>query len=679
MGRIASICAAGALAMLAACAPDAQDAAPNVAQDPVQTPPQDPQALIEHTRLATPADDTPVRTYTLADETRPILGSPAERTLRLPVPADQGPDFDFVLPPMVQRMPGTTLIATGVFQRGKRVERITPRRLKLAGTTATIRLPPDARGPGAAPVLTLSLTRPPTTPVVEERSASVVVPREATLHFAYALTDAAGAPGAGAVVLEVEGTRDDETKILWSTTVQPGTAAAHQWRDVTVPLATRADTHIAFTFRARAAGATPAILTPLWGDPTIVAPGTRIPERRNVILISLDTLRADRVGVYGSYRPTTPVLDALAAESAVLTNAWAPWPETSGSHMSLFTSRYPSEHGVKGFVSAPARTIELLAERLRRDGYLTRAFTEDGGVWANAGFARGFSAYGERRSPDFVYRGEAAGTFGDAIAWLEAHADRTFFLFVHTYEVHAPYAPPTDYEELFSEIPPREPGRLGTEALAYDRETRHVDHQVGRLLEALRRLDLDHRSIVIITSDHGEEFGEHGNRGHGRSLHREVLHIPMIVWAPGLIANARLATPASLLDIAPTVLALTGLAPDPTHRGQSLAPALRSGRSDAADDDRILFAEVDRLDRGQPYRHLAARRAGHTAILDLADESVRCYGSDDPGETRPGPDCADLVGALVTHRESAQPTTGVAPDALDPRLVEKMRALGYLE
>ena len=678
MGRVASLCTAVALATLAACASDTHDTAPDAAHAPAQEPARD-QALIEHTRLAEPAGDAPARTYTLADETRPILGSPAERTLRLPVPSGEGADFDFALPPMVQQMPGTTLIATGVFQRGKRVHRITPRRLAIQGTTATIRLPPGARGPGPAPVLTLALTRPPTTPVVEERTAAVRIPDGATLHFAYALADAAATPGAGPVALEVEGVRDGHATILWSTTVQPGTAAAHQWRDVSVPLAALADAPAAFTFRARAAGATPTILVPLWGDPTIVAPATRVPERRNVILISLDTLRADRVGVYGAYRATTPILDVLAAESAVLTNAWAPWPETSGSHMSLFTSRYPSEHGVKGFVSAPAATIELLAERLRRDGYLTRAFTEDGGVWANAGFARGFSAYGERRSPDFVYRGEAAGTFSDAIAWLEAHAARTFFLFVHTYEVHAPYAPPADYQTLFGDIPPREPGRLGVEALAYDRETRHVDHQVGRLVDALRRLELDRRSIVIITSDHGEEFGEHGGRGHGRSLHREVLHIPMIVWAPGLIPNARLALPASLLDIAPTVLALTGLAPDPTHRGQSLATALRNGRADGTHDDRVLFAEVDRLDRGVPYQHLAARRAGHTAILDLADESVRCYGSDDPGETSPGPDCADLVSALVTHRESARPTNGVAPDALDPRLVEKMRALGYLE
>jgi len=678
MGRIATIASTVVLATLMACAPGPENTAPDAAGDQARGTDAG-HALVEHARLADPADGTPARSYTLADETRPILGTPAEQTLRIPVPAGQHADFDFALPPKVLRMPGTTLIATGVFQRGKRVERITARRLTVRGATATIRLPAGARGPGPAPVLTLALTRQPATAVVEEQTAPMLVPGEATLHFAYALADAAAVPESGAVVLEVEGTHDAGAEILWSTTVQPRTAAAHQWRDVAVPLATLGDTRVTFTFRARAAGATPAVLVPLWGDPTIVVPATRIPERRNVILISLDTLRADRVGVYGSYRPTTPILDALATESAVLTNAWAPWPETSGSHMSLFTSRYPSEHGVKGFVSAPAATIELLAERLRRDGYLTRAFTEDGGVWANAGFARGFSAYGERRSPDFVYRGEAAGTFSDAIAWLETHAARTFFLFVHTYEVHAPYAPPPDYKTLFSEIPPRESGRLGSEALAYDRETRHVDHQVGRLLDALRRLKLDRRSIVIITSDHGEEFGEHGSRGHGRSLHREVLHIPLVVWAPGLIPHARLALPASLLDIAPTVLALTGLVPDPTHRGQSLAAALRAGTDDDVDGDRILFAEVDRLDRGVPYQHLSARRAGHTAILDLADESVRCYGSDDPGETRPNTDCADLVSALVTHRESAQPIDGVAPDALDPRLVEKMRALGYLE
>jgi arylsulfatase A-like enzyme len=423
------------------------------------------------------------------------------------------------------------------------------------------------------------------------------------------------------------------------------------------------------------------VLFPLWGDPTITHVSERPASHRNLILISLDTLRADRVGVYGSYRPTTPALDALAAESAVFTNAWSPWPETSGSHMSLFTSRYPSEHGVTGFIVAPAAALELLAERLRREGYLTRAFTEDGGVWAQAGFARGFSAYSERRSPDAIYRGEAAATFADATRWVRAHADRPFFLFVHTYQVHAPYTPPRSHAELFPGIVAREPTAFAADALSYDREVRFTDDQLAGFIGSLRELGLADRTIVIITSDHGEEFGEHGDRGHGRSLHREVLAVPLIVWAPGLLPPARVDTPASLLDVAPSVLELLALEPTPSYRGTSLVgavPAAAPRRSPAPDAPRDVFGEVDRFDRKRVHQ-VSVRREGRTAILDLTTNAVRCYGPDDAGEQRPSDACPDLVARITEHRQSMKPLGTLAPQAVDPRLIEKMRALGYLQ
>ena len=222
------------------------------------------------------------------------------------------------------------------------------------------------------------------------------------------------------------------------------------------------------------------MLLPVWADPTIVAPAPSGPRRRNVILISLDTLRADRLAMNGAYRLPMPQIDAYARDAVGFTDAWSVWPETSGSHMSLFSSRFPSEHGVTNFITAPAPSLELLAERLRREGYLTRAYTEDGGVWAHAGFARGFSAYAERRSADFVYRGEVAAVFADATRWVDANKDRTFFLFLHTYQVHSPYSPPESHRSLFKDIPPREPPGLQAFALAYDQEARYTDTTSGR-------------------------------------------------------------------------------------------------------------------------------------------------------------------------------------------------------
>jgi arylsulfatase A-like enzyme len=213
----------------------------------------------------------------------------------------------------------------------------------------------------------------------------------------------------------------------------------------------------------------------------------------------------------------------------------------------------------------------------------------------------------------------------------------------------------------------------------YDGSIRYTDDQLRLLFEELEAAGFLDDALVVVTSDHGEEFGEHGGRGHGRSLHREVLQVPLIVWAPGLIPPARLAEPASLLDVAPTVLDLLGLPPDPGHRGRSLAAALRAATPDTAATERAIFAEVDRVDRGRRYRLLAIRRAGRTAILDVGDESVRCYGADDPGERHPTTDCGELVEALLEHRSTAGATGGHPTEAIDPRLVEKMRALGYLE
>ena len=645
---------------------------------------RDPLAPAEVLRLGAPPPGTLPQLYTLADETRPVLALPPESRVDLTVPPDAAPTHTFPLP---EGLPDELVIASGSLRRANRVMPFSPQVLTVAtnpdGTRmGTLTLPPAARGPGPESAFTLTLTTPPGG-ASEIRVPETTIPADAKLTFAFGLSEAAFIPGSAPVAFELAARTEDADEVpLWSIVLTPAIGTSPRWGEATVGLRKLAGRRVEFVYRSRPQGGGRPVLVPLWSDPTIVAPASRPPARRNVILISLDTLRADRVGAYGAYRPTTPALDALARESVVFTDAWAVWPETSGSHMSLFTSRYPSEHGVTSFISAPAPSLELLAERLRREGYLTRAFTEDGGVWAHAGFARGFSAYGERRSPDFVYRGEAAATFADAARWVESHVDRTFFLFVHTYQVHAPYSPPEGYRDLFADIAAREPGDGGIPALAYDREVRFTDDQVGRFLDALRRLGLTERSIVIVTSDHGEEFGEHGGMGHGRTLHREVLQVPLIVWAPGLLAPARVVTPASLLDVAPTVLELLDLGADPSHRGTSLAAAARAAaRDQRLSDDlarRPIFGEVDRTERVR-FHMVSVRQNGRSAVTDVPSARTLCYGADDPDEHRPGTDCPDLAALASRHRETTIPVATHAPPMADQRLIEKMRALGYLE
>ena len=652
-----------------------------------------PRERAEAIRLIAPAPGTLPSTYTLGDETRPVLASPPELRLQLSVPSGLRDRFSFRVPDQSFR---GELVASGVYDRYKHVFALPPQLLPVetdpAGEgNATIDLPALTRGPGPVSQLTLVLTRPPETATAETVSAPLEIPRGARLHFAYALTEAAALPGAAPVGFEVvaravaadaSGTAEQHgasgaEQSVWSAVEHVQLAQLARWHEVTVDLGALADRRVVLVFRARAAGDGRPIVVPVWADPTITVPATRPARHRNVVLISLDTLRADRVGVYGSYRPTTPTIDAWAAKSVVFDETWSVWPETSGSHMSLFTSRYPSEHGVTSFITAPSASIELLAERLRREGYLTRAYTEDGGVWALAGFARGFSAYAERRSPDFVYRGEAAATFADATRWIEANADRTFFLFIHTYQVHAPYNPPKDYRTLFTDVPGRE-GGMALQALSYDREVRYTDDQVAGFLAAMTRLGLAERSIVAIVSDHGEEFGEHGGTGHGRTLHRETLQVPLIVSAPGLLAARRVATPVSLLDVAPTVLDLLGIGGLDGGHGTSLAATAAGSDGAGPSADRPIFGEVDRFDR-HPIKLVSVRRAGRTAILDLTDGAVRCYEPADRGETQPSASCPDLEALIAEHRRTSTPVGTQAPSTVDPRLIEKMRALGYIQ
>ncbi len=632
--------------------------------------------------LVPSAPGTPAPTYTLADETRPRFAGPVEASLRLTVPRDAGETLAFDVPAGVAL---GDAVVSGLYDRGERAFPLPPQRVRVAETggvrRATLAVPGLARGAGPTAYLTLTLSTPPAQPVLESEAAVPRVPPHAALQLAYGLSDASRLPGAGPVTFEVA-SRDAPDKALWSATLDPGKPHARGWHEASIALDGFAGRAARLVFRARAADAT--ALFPVWGDPTIVGPAARPAARRNVILISIDTLRADRLGVYGSYRPTTPAIDAFAGESALFAEAWSVWPETSGSHMSLFTSRYPSEHGVTSFIATPPASITLLAEHLRDAGYLTRAFTEDGGVWANAGFARGFSAYGERRSTTGVYAGEAAATFGDATRWVEAHRDRTFFLFVHTYQVHAPYTPPRSHKLLFLDIPGREGVGFATNALLYDQETRFTDDQVGPFLAAVERLGLGDRTIIVLLADHGEEFGEHGGMGHGRTLYREVLQVPLLVWAPGLVAAGRIATPVSLLDVAPTLLDLLGLPPDKSYDGASLAAALRGGTPASQPPRRPIFGEIDRDDliKHDHVRAVSVRLGGRTAIANLVDGTTRCYAADDPHEQHPREDCGALAALLAPRREALMrrhPGAVATPGAVDPRTIEKMRALGYVE
>ncbi|MCM2270002.1 MAG: sulfatase [Thermoanaerobaculia bacterium] len=330
---------------------------------------------------------------------------------------------------------------------------------------------------------------------------------------------------------------------------------------------------------------------------TPTASGERPPlaPLRGVVLISIDALRADALGLYGSRRPTSPFLDRLAERSLVFEHAYAQIPSTLPSHLSMFTGLYPSEHGVFPPSDVLAASIPTLPELFRAAGFRTFGHSEGGYVQGGYGFRRGFEEW-----TDTPYAAEAdvERTFARGAASLEAlAADERFFLFLHTYSVHDPYDPPSAYRDRFWSGPPP-PGafaatgpnfaayngrRLDAPAAAaeyyralYDAGVAYVDDVLGRFFGELERLGLADDTLVIVTSDHGEEFLEHGRYVHTQA-YPESLHIPLLVADARLARGRRVARVVETVDLLPTLADLAGLQAPAGLSGESVADLWHGG------------------------------------------------------------------------------------------------------
>ena len=349
-----------------------------------------------------------------------------------------------------------------------------------------------------------------------------------------------------------------------------------------------------------------------WAHPELVAPTIGSPPT-NVLLISIDTLRSDRMSLYGHSRPTSPRIDAWArARGAVFDTAVATSPWTLPSHISMLTGLDAVGHGVNHGRPMP-QALYSLAERFRAAGYQTVAFTGGGYVHPEYGLAQGFDRF---RAFTFTVGddGELASGTAKASRWLETHADQPFFMLFHTYEVHLPYRPRQPWFGRFSEHDPalevvyktdrhrsedgflshrRGSVRRADEALStdiipdayaslpgdlYDAGIAYMDEHVGRLLARLDGLGLSQRTIVVLTSDHGEMLGEHGTYGH-LYLYDENLLVPLVIADPARRgAGQRLKPQVRTVDIAPTILELAGQPAFPGVDGVSLVPLLEGGR-----------------------------------------------------------------------------------------------------
>jgi arylsulfatase A-like enzyme/Tfp pilus assembly protein PilF len=356
-----------------------------------------------------------------------------------------------------------------------------------------------------------------------------------------------------------------------------------------------------------------------------------------VVLVSIDTLRADHLTLYGYRRGATPHLDAFGREAVVFEDAYSHCPLTLPAHASMLTGLLPPRHGVRdnaGFTLAPeART---LAARLAGAGYATGAAVSSYVLRAGTGIARGFELYDDAIERDASredmaeQQRDGAAAVDALLRWIEAQGGRPFFAFLHLYEPHTPYAPPSPYRERFEGRP-------------YDGEIAYADELVGRFLDRLRARGVLDRAIVAVTSDHGEGLGDHGEQEHGFLLYRETVRVPLVLRLPGGTrggtrvrgAVAQVDLPATLLDLVSLPAdamdgvslrkALGGRGPGRPVYSETLFPRYHFGWSEllAATDDRyryiraprpeIFDLEADPLEK----RNRAGELAGTSAALDV--------------------------------------------------------------
>jgi len=397
--------------------------------------------------------------------------------------------------------------------------------------------------------------------------------------------------------------------------------------------------------------------------------GERTAARPNVLLVTIDTVRADHLGAYGDGSAETPNLDRLAAGGLRFDEAVSAVPLTLPSHATILSGLLPPHHGVRnnGAGSFPA-SRETLATHFSSAGYRTGAFVGSYVLDHRFGLARGFDRY-----DDDIARNPSAGgpleaerpgreVVDRALAWLEENDSRPFFAWVHLYDAHAPYDPPEPFKS-------RHPGK------PYDGEVASVDFQLGRLLDGLARRHAEKDTLVAVAADHGESLGEHGELTHGFFVYEPTLRVPLILRGGRLAAGRIVATPVSLADLAPTLAGLAGSPLPGALDGRDLSRVLlRGGEPPAAD----LYSETE-YPRVFGWSGLASIRRTRLKYIESPRRELYDLARD-PKETRNLAEATsprtDLAGAVAAfRRDTASPEKPAAPDR---ESAAKLASLGYI-
>jgi arylsulfatase A-like enzyme/Tfp pilus assembly protein PilF len=419
-----------------------------------------------------------------------------------------------------------------------------------------------------------------------------------------------------------------------------------------------------------------------------------------VILISVDTLRADHLSCYGYTHLQTPHIDSLARGGTLFAAISSQAPITLPSHVSLFTSTYPFANGIRENAQVLPPGAVTLATVLAAHGYNTAAFIGGYFLERRYGLAQGFQTY-DSPFDTRVLKGAldlkrpASQVLNGAEHWLQRNSDRPFLLFVHLFDLHQPYDAPAAY-------------RARAPQSEYDQELAYVDDALGVFFEFLARSGLDRRALVVLFSDHGESLGDHGENTHGYFIYRSTLHVPLIFHWPQAEKNgnskletgnsprassfqfpvsssdylARVAAPAGLIDVAPTVLSFLGIQSPPNFCGHSLLELAKGGDSAPRDiysessyaHDKFGWATLRSLRRGD-YQYIDAP---DPELYDLKHDPAELHNLM-PGQSALAASHRERLAALVATYRSVQAANSQTATGIAPGAAERLRALGYLE
>jgi len=413
----------------------------------------------------------------------------------------------------------------------------------------------------------------------------------------------------------------------------------------------------------------------------------------NIILISIDALRADHLSCYGYHRNTSPNIDRLASQGVLFKNAFSQATWTLPSHTSIFLSQYVWRHKVDNPDKRLGNSSTTLAEILRDRNYTTCAFVGGGLLSSRYGFNQGFEIFDDRTSGKRRF-GQISSYMDKLLSWLKSVRNRKFFLFIHTYDVHGPYNPPASYFDLYtkgyckgkhlrtsrgiklgklnaSEFTPEEIDYI---MAVYDGGINYVDAQLGKIFEKLDQLGIDDNTIIIVTSDHGEGFKEHGRLRHGYKSYIELVHVPLIMRGPGIPRNRTYENFVQHIDIAPTILEILNIPQRKEMQGRSLLP-LMNNREIEKDFKTYTWAHSSMSLRTKKWTYIM----NHHRPDELFDRINDPKEQNNVIEKRPliAQKLREELEDFIVLTSEGKPQVAEKVD-IDEELKEQLKSLGYL-